>query len=203
MPRADRFDAVLAAHDAASKWAGGESSRSRAERCGGRWGLAAALTCGMSAVLGQGASPLDRAPKQCLSVTSVARMEGLDEQNVLFRVRGNLLYRNHLPSECPGLDASSRFAYRTNGQLCESDTITVFSQWNSRLDPGVVCRLGPFQPIGAEEIGDFTSDDDGRRPSGRAVKIEPLEPLRPGDAPKTDSAPAPSESSTPPKGAQE
>jgi hypothetical protein len=129
-------------------------------------------------------------------------MEGLDERNVLFRARGNLLYRNHLPSECPGLDRNSRFAYETNGQLCESDTITIFSQWNSRLDPGVVCRLGAFQPIGEEEIRDFTSDDDGRRPGRSPISIEPVEPLAPHDTPKTEPAPVPTEGSTRPDGGE-
>jgi hypothetical protein len=161
------------------------------------WGFAAgALLFGISGVLAQDGNPFDRNPERCLRVARVVRVEGLDERNVLFRVRGNLLYRNHLPRECPGLDRNSRFAYETNGRLCESDTITVFSQWNSRLDPGLVCRLGPFQPIGAEEIGDFTSDDDGRRSSRRTVLIEPAEPLTPGSAPKTEPAPVAGEPST-------
>jgi hypothetical protein len=60
-------------------------------------------------------------------------------------MRGGRIYRNHLPSQCHGLNFQESFSYKTSiGQLCSIDLITV--RRSGGID-GPACGLGKFQPI--------------------------------------------------------
>ena len=87
--------------------------------------------------------PFDR----CVPLTRIDRTEVLDEQNVLFYMRGGGIFRNWLPRRCPGLNDRDAFSYRTTlGKLCDSDTITVIDPMGMGSIQGASCRLGGFYP---------------------------------------------------------
>jgi hypothetical protein len=92
----------------------------------------------------------------CVSLTRVINTRIVDEQTLLFYMRGGDIYRNVLPHRCPGLDRNSTFMYRvTTSQLCSVDVVTVLEDFGSRFMPGASCGLGRFQQISeaaAEEI---------------------------------------------------
>lgn len=92
--------------------------------------------------------PFDR----CVSVGGIDRTEVLDDQNILFRMRGGRVYRNFLPRRCPGL-ARNAFSYRARGsQLCSVDVITVLENVGIGARQGATCSLGGFYPVTAAEV---------------------------------------------------
>ncbi|MFM2410435.1 MAG: hypothetical protein RL481_1263 [Pseudomonadota bacterium] len=65
-----------------------------------------------------------------------------------FKMRGGKVYRNTLPGRCSGLVMEDRFSYRTStSRLCSVDTIRVLHNYGGRLEEGVGCGLGKFQPV--------------------------------------------------------
>jgi hypothetical protein len=106
-------------------------------------------------------APFDRTPRKCIRVTSIDQTEAVDDQNILFYMRGSDVYRNHLPRNCPRLERENRIAYRVySGQLCDHDTITVLEDSVSGLQGGFTCSLGEFVPLSPEEIEDLKRDED-------------------------------------------
>jgi hypothetical protein len=100
--------------------------------------------------------PFDRTPVSCVRVTSIDKTEAIDDQNILFHMRGDTVYRNHLPQRCPRLEQENRIAYQVfGGRLCDSDTITVLEQGVFGLQSGFTCGLGDFVPLSPEEVEDL------------------------------------------------
>ena len=134
----------------------------------------------------------DRTPEDCLSTAAIARTKVIDDQTILFYMRGKRVYRNYLPRKCPSLERQERFMYEARGgRVCDSDTITVLEQWGARLQPGFTCPLGAFQPITPEEAEDLQLDEETHEGPGRdAIRSEPVE--LPADEP-ADAPPAPEE----------
>lgn len=158
--------------------------------------LAAGLLLGSSGVLGQGADTVDSSSVECVSLTRVTRTEVLDEQTILFHMRGQKTYSNHLPRECPGLDEQTRFTYKTtSNQLCSNDTITLFER-GAQLSPGITCRLGKFVPSSAEEVVDLTVDENRRGARRNAIEVRRAELPPAADAGAT-AAPAPAATDAP------
>jgi hypothetical protein len=117
----------------------------------------------------------DRTPQDCIPVTSIDQTDAIDDQNILFRMRGNRVYRNHLPRKCPGLERENRISYEIRGsRLCSIDTITVLEQFGVGLQRGFTCRLGEFVPLSPEEIEDFESRKDGL-PTQSDIQTESVE----------------------------
>ena len=86
----------------------------------------------------------------------------IDDQNIIFHMRGSKVYRNHLPRKCPGLERENRIAYETHGsRLCSIDTITVLEDFGVGLRPGFTCRLGEFVPMSAAEVEELELREDG------------------------------------------
>src|SRR5690606_6215645 len=100
----------------------------------------------------------------CVSLSRVDRTEVIDDNTILFYMRGNEIYRNVLPHRCPGLHREQQFMYRvTTSQLCSVDVITVLDNIGGRFMPGASCGLGKFQPISeeaAEEIKAIAERDE-------------------------------------------
>jgi hypothetical protein len=119
----------------------------------------------------------DRTPQECLIITQIDETDAVDDQNVIFRMRNNKVYRNHLPRKCPGLERENRFAYEShNSRLCSIDTITVLEQrFGPGLQGGFTCRLGEFIPLSPAEIEDLDARErEGRR--GRSgISARPVE----------------------------
>jgi hypothetical protein len=102
---------------------------------------------------------LDRDSTRCIVTTRLDRTEVVDDQTVLFFMRGGDVYRNRLTRSCPGLEREKRFTYRVYGnQLCRIDTITVLESRAFGLTDGFTCALGDFQPISVDEAERLTGE---------------------------------------------
>jgi hypothetical protein len=131
----------------------------------------------------------DRTPRRCVSTARIRNTDILDDRTILFYMRGNKeVYRTYLPRECPGLERNDRFSYQTqNGQLCDSDTITVLEQFGASLSPSFTCRLGDFFPITREEAEDLKLENDETL-KRKAIRSEPAE--LPPEGAESEVAPA-------------
>lgn len=123
----------------------------------------------------------DRTPQHCLSTIRIDRTDAVDDQHILFYLRGGKVFVNSLPQKCPQLKKENRIMYRvTTTRLCNLDTITVLEQWAGQLTPGFTCPLGSFYPVTKEEARDMKAaakEEGGRR---KAIKSEAVE-LPPAD----------------------
>ena len=119
----------------------------------------------------------DRTPEKCVSVQRIDRTEVIDDQTIVFYMRGNEVYRNYLTRNCPGLERAGKFMYRITGnRLCGIDTITVLEQIGSRLDRGFTCGLGEFHPITEEEVADLElAKERGIAGESDAIEVEAVE----------------------------
>ncbi len=119
---------------------------------------------------------LDRTPENCISVNRIRSTKVIDDETILFYMRGGDIYQNILDRDCPRLEQNNRFMYETfGGRLCEIDTITVLEQFGGGLDRGFTCPLGGFYPITEleAEFLELGPDDVVRR--GGNVEIEAVE----------------------------
>ena len=89
----------------------------------------------------------------CVSRPMVERTVILDDQNILFYMRGKKIYLNKLPRRCFGLRMAGGFGFKTSQSvLCNVDLISVLRSTGTRFEPGVSCGLGKFHPTTREEI---------------------------------------------------
>jgi hypothetical protein len=90
----------------------------------------------------------------CVRVQSIEKIDIVDANTLVFRMRGDEVYRNELPHECPGLRQNDTLMYRSSvGQLCSVDIVTILDDWGFGFAPGASCGLGMFHPI-TEQIAD-------------------------------------------------
>ena len=104
--------------------------------------------------------PSERRAKQLAAYTPVGDavscidINRIDTTNVVsntvidFKMRGGKVFRNTLPFSCSGLVFEDSFSYRTStSRLCNVDTVRVLHSYGGRLEEGVGCGLGKFQPV--------------------------------------------------------
>jgi hypothetical protein len=105
----------------------------------------------------------DDATINCISLNQVENTSVVDNDTILFYMRGDEVYRNDLPHDCPTLESEDTFMYRvTIGQLCSVDVITVLMDMGSRFMPGPSCGLGMFREISAAEAETLEADTPSR-----------------------------------------
>jgi hypothetical protein len=116
----------------------------------------------------------DRTPQSCIPVSRIDRTEVIDDNTILFHMRGpNTAYANYLPRRCPNLAREDRFAYELRSrQLCDITMITVIE--DPGFGPGFTCRLGDFHPVTAEEVEELRRIAD-QAGSGDAIDVEEVE----------------------------
>ncbi len=91
--------------------------------------------------------------QRCLSSRPIRRTEVLDDQNILFYIRGSGIYLNHLPKPCRNLARHGRFMYRTTvARICRSDIINILADTGFGMGPGRACKLGTFYAITKEDV---------------------------------------------------
>lgn len=79
--------------------------------------------------------------RRCLPIGSIRSTRVLDDQTIVFVMRGKPDYVNKLPNRCPGLGFYKSFGYATGlSSVCDLDIITVIES-NRR---GASCGLGAF-----------------------------------------------------------
>jgi hypothetical protein len=139
-------------------------------------------------------TPFDRTPVSCVRVTSIDKTEAIDDQNILFHMRGDTVYRNHLPQRCPRLEQENRIAYQVfGGRLCDSDTITVLEQSVFGLQSGFTCGLGDFVPLSPEEVEDLRKLEDDLPTGEDGFETEAVDLKKSGE-PAGDAQPEADES---------
>ena len=110
--------------------------------------------------------------QRCVSSRPIRKTEVLDDQNILFYMRGAGIYLNHLPKPCKKLAEEGRFMYRTTvARLCRSDMINILQDSGLGVTAGRGCKLGNFYPITREEVEKIKSPP----------KVDP-KPLPPAEA---------------------
>ena len=128
----------------------------------------------------------DRTPEDCLITSRIDQTEPIDDQNIIFYMRGDKAYRNTLPRTCPGLLREGRIAWTTHtSRLCSIDTITVLENYGVGFRPGFTCRLGEFVPLSPAEIEDI---DLRKRGEAGQSAIETTEVELDNDDEAADSA---------------
>jgi hypothetical protein len=94
----------------------------------------------------ENATPEVPGTKSCVQLRDIDRTDVLDDQTIIFKMRGNRYFKNKLPYKCGGLRFERSFSYRTSlSQLCSVDTITVL-RTGSPIQEGPTCGLGKFEP---------------------------------------------------------
>jgi hypothetical protein len=160
-----------------------------------------------SAALGQeDEGAFDRTPRDCLIVSQIDGTEAVDDQTIIFRMRGNRVYRNTLPRACPGLLRENRIAYETrSSQLCSIDMITVLEDFGVGLRPGFTCRLGEFVPMSPADVEEleYRKKNGGIAPGAietSSVDVESED--EPAEAESDEPAPAESPAAAAPDAPQ-
>lgn len=84
--------------------------------------------------------------QNCVPLIQIDSTDILDDQTILFRMKGKTTYLNELPYRCPQLKSQDAFSYKTSiSQLCNTDIITVLDTMTpQRL---ASCGLGKFEKL--------------------------------------------------------
>ena len=114
--------------------------------------------------------------QRCVSSRPIRKTEVLDDQNILFYMRGATIYLNHLPKPCNRLSKEGRFMYRTTvARLCRADIINILTEMGGSVGLGRACKLGSFYAITKEDVEKLkTPLEVESRP------LPPAEPEEPG-----------------------
>jgi hypothetical protein len=100
------------------------------------------------------ANERDMDAEHCVRIADIDTIDIVDADTLIFRLRGDHVYRNDLPHRCPGLKTDDTLMYRSSlGRLCSVDVVTVLEDWGFGFAPGASCGLGMFHPI-TEQIAD-------------------------------------------------
>jgi hypothetical protein len=90
--------------------------------------------------------------RNCVSLRTVRSTDIIDDRNIFFHMRGDVVYHNVLPRRCNGLAREDRFTYRTSvGKLCSNDMIFVLYNSGNGLRRGNACKLGAFYEMTRED----------------------------------------------------
>ncbi|MBN1626947.1 MAG: hypothetical protein JW944_10525 [Deltaproteobacteria bacterium] len=80
--------------------------------------------------------------EMCLETVRIKETRILDNQTILFEMRGGNYYLNRLPVVCPGLKIAGGFSYSTSiAKLCKQDSIKLISRGS---EPTSTTLLGEF-----------------------------------------------------------
>jgi hypothetical protein len=82
--------------------------------------------------------------RDCVRTRDIRSSKVLDDKTIIFSMRGGKTYRNALKHSCPNLDFYQSFSYRTYGELCDVDVITVIRPFEHQ---GPSCGLGKFVQV--------------------------------------------------------
>jgi len=114
--------------------------------------------------------------QRCVSSRPIRKTEVIDDQNILFYMRGATIYLNHLPKPCNRLSKEGRFMYRTTvARLCRADIINVLTEMGGSVGIGRACKLGSFYAITKEDVEKLKAPLEVE-----PKPIPPAEPEEPG-----------------------
>ncbi len=100
--------------------------------------------------------------ENCVSIARIDHTKIIDDQTIVFYMRGDDIYVNNLPKRCPGLKRADSYSYRTSiSQLCNVDLIRVLDSFAGDLPrPGVACGLGKFTLSSPEAVELLLAEPD-------------------------------------------
>lgn len=114
-------------------------------------------------------------PVKCINTRQIKSTNILSNDVIDFKMTGGKHYRNSLPHSCPSLKFEDRFGFTTTGgQLCSIDTIRVLHNYGGRLEQGVGCSLGKFQPMEKSEKVEEIGYTDGEWTPFEIVETGPV-----------------------------
>ncbi|PCI32019.1 MAG: hypothetical protein COB54_08205 [Alphaproteobacteria bacterium] len=81
--------------------------------------------------------------ERCVRLTQIYSSRVIDDNHIVFIMRGKKAYLNTLPRRCSRLGFEKAFSYKVSmNQLCNVDIITVFDSTGGIQGPS--CGLGKF-----------------------------------------------------------
>lgn len=103
----------------------------------------------------------------CLNLSTIKETKVIDDQTILFYMRGGKIYRNDLPYRCSGLSFEEGFSYSTSiNKLCGNrEIITV-------LDRGTKCGLGGFTEVSEDQAQALIDEKYARRRGEASAEAE-------------------------------
>ena len=121
-------------------------------------------------------------------MTRVRNTTVVDDDNILFHLRGGDIHLNMLDETCLGLRRSGVFTYTVqsgarHARLCHTDTITVLDTTGR----GFSCGLGRFHPVTETQAQDLLNPDEATRLE-RTIVVEPVELPESDQTPESDGA---------------
>lgn len=154
----------------------------------------AAIACGLCLPLGLPSAAQEdvsddavNGGENCIDTRRISTTTVVDDQTIIFYMRGGENYVNELPRKCPSLARERRFSYRTSiSRLCDIDTITVLYSMGRGLEPGPSCGLGRFYPISDEEAKALRAGPDDDIEPQPVPPAEPEEPELGADEDETE-----------------
>jgi hypothetical protein len=92
-------------------------------------------------------------PVSCISDFNSTNVIRISDDILLYRVSGNLVYKNNLRSACPGLarDSDVIVSEQFGSQKCRGDLLKLVDRSSGIQGP--VCSLGDFVPYRKEKTG--------------------------------------------------
>jgi len=91
--------------------------------------------------------------RDCISLAGLDRTRVVNDDTILFYMKGKMVYANTLPRTCRGLKRTDALSYSTSlSSLCNVDIISGLRRSAGSFYPAVRCGLGMFVPIEADEI---------------------------------------------------
>lgn len=111
----------------------------------------------------------------CIDINRIDSTSVVSNDVIDFKMRGGKVFRNTLPYSCSGLAFDESFSYRTStSRLCNVDTIRVLHNYGGRLEEGVGCGLGKFQPMEKAAKIEEISYNDGEWAPFEVVEKGPI-----------------------------
>lgn len=91
--------------------------------------------------------------RDCVSLAGLDRTRVVNDDTILFYMKGNTVYANTLPRTCRGLKRTDALSYSTSlSSLCNVDIISGLRRSAGTFYPAVRCGLGMFVPIEEDEL---------------------------------------------------
>jgi hypothetical protein len=121
--------------------------------------------------------------ENCVSLSAIRSTKIVDDQTIIFYMRGGDIYINRLPRRCTGLKRGDGYSYETSlTQLCNTDIIRVLQRFGGAIPrPTLSCGLGFFQPTTSEAVDLLINEPPEVQPEAVEPELEAPEPEEPGD----------------------
>ncbi len=112
--------------------------------------------------------------ENCVSLQSIKKTRIVDDQTIIFYMRGGDIFVNSLPRRCPGLKRAGSYSYATSlSRLCNTDVIRVLETFGSAFPrPAAACGLGFFSPSTKEAIDLMLNEPPEVNPEAVQPEIE-------------------------------